>query len=365
MPTSMFTVQAAATTLTATAGTRRTATFQVSNLTDQPQRLQLQAVPTDPVNSVTTSVDPPQLTLEARGSGAVTVAVADAPGGTSSARFRLRAYSANLAPEETEAWSETVEVVFSTPAPPAAKPRRVRWWIPVAVVAAIALVGALVVVASRGDEKVAVPIVRGGSVLEAVLALDEAGLEPTADQPLADIAAQPVVRSIPEEGTKVNKGASILLVTEDFVKLPNLVGQRVETARRALDGLGLQSTVVSIGRRDPRVFDEVVSTDPAAGKGIAVGRTVTLRVKPSRTFPRFTTVADARELAGVARLKILVEDGPDTPAACVVRQKPAVGTPIQPNGTVVLRTVDPTRRALGRGVCALVKQVDLDRLIRR
>lgn len=367
MPTSMFTVQAASTTLQGTSGAPRTATFQVSNLTDQPQRIQLQAVPSDPAASFTTTVDPPQLTLEARGSGTVAVAVDAGLSATESAlRFRVRAYSANLAPEETEAWSQTVEVAFAAPEPAVIRRRRFPWWIPVAAVAALAVVAGIVVVSTRDDETVAIPILRDGSVLEAILALDDAGLEATAQSALTDIAARPVASSDPAEGTRVKKGTIVTLIVDELVTVPDLAGLRVENARQVLTDLGLRLRVrVDTGRDGGvRVFDLVVATNPRAGTNVALGSTVAIVARPSRTFPRFTTLADAQALATVARLTIVVENGPDEPGACVVQQQPSAGSPIQPAGTVVLRTAGAPARLGGR-ICALLGRIDVERLTRR
>ena len=137
-------------------------------------------------------------------------------------------------------------------------------------------------VVSTGPPRVAVPDVVGDSEEDARSALEGAGFSVARDE-REDADADPgtVLRQSPAGGARARRGAEVTIlvaVEPSTVAVPDLVGQSVEDATRALADADLEAVVRQVDVDTPDEDGQVVSQRPSAGREVEPGSSVELRV---------------------------------------------------------------------------------------
>jgi eukaryotic-like serine/threonine-protein kinase len=160
-----------------------------------------------------------------------------------------------------------------------------------------------------GNKTVTIPDVVGQTVTQAEQNLHAQGLK-TAVR--SDLSSQKpntdVIRTSPAQGTKVQKGNTVTLITGGLgsqVRVPSLVNQSVVSASATVNSLGLQVKVESTGLCTQQNI--VCSQNPRGGTFLLPGKTVTLYTAPP--VPT-TTTAPTTLVPGV--------EGDTVPQACNV-----------------------------------------------
>jgi hypothetical protein len=212
-------------------------TFTVTNPTTAADRAVFDIVPGDGADPTWFQVDEPQRPVRGTSSVAYVVKMA-VPPPVKPGDYELqgRVYSADSAPEESSVLSSRVMV---TVAPADAPPkRRIPWWVfVVAGLVVIALVGTIVVVATRGGSPgptpsgtptpsgptVAVPDVSKLKVVDAMAALTKADLVSSVKYKQDPAQAGHVDQSIPA-GTQVVRGSTVDLTAHVSMQPPQLIG---------------------------------------------------------------------------------------------------------------------------------------------
>jgi sugar lactone lactonase YvrE len=173
----------------------------------------------------------------------------EAPLGTAVGSYWMQAqvYSADIAPEESSAFSDRVS--FTVAQPTEAPRRPFPWWVVVAgAAAALVLVVATVLVVRkvREPELADVPAVSGKTIPEAEDLLRGAGLSPGAKRAVNRVfPAGRVVGSEPVAGTQMDRSAAVdLLVSNGKGLIDTVVGQNslaglIAPAGLAADGEGI------------------------------------------------------------------------------------------------------------------------------
>ena len=165
------------------------------------------------------------------------------------------------------------------PAPPQVAYRQlpwIPWWVPIAVMAAIALVIALL--ALRG-ESIVVPEVRGQSVERAQELLVDAGLKstPRLQEVVVGDAGQVgrVLAQNPAAGAEIDADGAVILqsgVANQVVPVPDVRGATRDQAQQALAAAGL--TLGVIEPADAGAEAVVDFQNPAAGADARLGSPV-------------------------------------------------------------------------------------------
>ncbi|MDL5154786.1 Stk1 family PASTA domain-containing Ser/Thr kinase [Actinomycetospora termitidis] len=131
----------------------------------------------------------------------------------------------------------------------------------------------------RGPDRVQAPDLSGRTAEQAQQIVQGAGLTltPVPQQKPVDDASQvgKVLSQDPAPGALLAPGTAIQLTVgqqRQTIKVPDVTGQPVATARTTLEGVGLEVTVSG----DSSGNATVASTSPAAGSTVAVGSTVTV-----------------------------------------------------------------------------------------
>ncbi|MER7171587.1 Stk1 family PASTA domain-containing Ser/Thr kinase [Streptomyces mesophilus] len=206
------------------------------------------------------------------------------------------------------------------------------------------------VVVSTGAPKVSVPSVIGDNIDDArdKLEGDEYGLRVTVKQ--KEVSGEEpgtVLEQDPTRGTEVEKGSEITLtVAKEKAQetVPNVVGQQLDQARKALEDLGFSVEV----REEPRgdvPENQVTSQTPTANTPVDKGSTVTLTVAKAQeqvAVPQLATMKlkDARKAIEDAGLTVGQINGPRDDESIVLISNPPGGTQV-PSGTPVsLNTTD-------------------------
>jgi eukaryotic-like serine/threonine-protein kinase len=193
------------------------------------------------------------------------------------------------------------EMVYAEEAP---QRRTALPWI-LGVLVVLALVGLVGLVASQFTstrlDTVAVPEVRGRSVLDAQSALVAAGFQPRLAQPVqsADVPEGSVVSTDPNPGTMAPQG-SVVTITPSAgpapVSVPPVAGLPEEEARQALTAADLQVGERTAATSDAVPVGTVISSSPSEGTEVPPGTAVDLVVSdgPSMlTLPDVTGLSEA------------------------------------------------------------------------
>lgn len=132
---------------------------------------------------------------------------------------------------------------------------------------------------SKGSQPVNVPDVRGKSTEDAAKALAAAGLtvRETRVQFDKSVEGDKAIGTDPAVGTTLQSGDSVTLIVSSAVKVPNVMGQSVGSARAKLQQLGLQVEVKSLTDSDSSL---VIGQVPGFNSNAEAGSTVTLTALP-------------------------------------------------------------------------------------
>jgi serine/threonine-protein kinase len=191
-----------------------------------------------------------------------------------------------------------------------------------------------------------VPAVNGMADGAAVTALRASGftVRIAAAQPDNNVKQGTVIRTIPAVGGRVPQGSAITLIPSAgprMIKVPNVAGQRLASARAALRSAGLTpsgqvrqtiSSAVAAGI--------VISTQPAAGTLWPQPQPVVITVSEGPPLPNFIgqneqAIQQWATQNGIT-LNVTQDSGSSAPQGIITRQSPAQGTPITANETVTV-----------------------------
>lgn len=208
--------------------------------------------------------------------------------------------------------------------------------------------GTVSVVVSKGPERYDVPGVKGRPQDEAAALITSAKLAVGAVSQAFDdkVEAGSVVSTTPKAGTSVKPGTPVALVISKGPKpvpVPELVGQKVATAKGRLADAGLK--VDSSQKFSETVPDNVViSVKPKAGTVVDSGSRVSIIVSKGPPPVPVPNLIDMPKDKAVATLQGLglrakVVQGAATPLDRVYSQDPAPGASIPKGSTVTIRII--------------------------
>jgi len=237
----------------------------------------------------------------------------------------------------------------------AAQPRRRgnRTAAIVAIGTAFVLLFALIVVllanSDIGDEEppaaetVGVPLVVGRTFDEATATLQAQGLAVERQDEDSRSSPNLVLRQDPEEGRKVKKGSTVvLIVSASTIPAPDVVGKSREEARAILAAKGITPRFDEVDSPD-RAPGTVLTQDPAPGKPVDKGfpfMAIGVAREPAVAVPDVANQdpGPAGATLGMAGFTVSNRDAPsDTvPAGKVIGTDPAAGTMVSRGSSVVL-----------------------------
>jgi serine/threonine-protein kinase len=136
---------------------------------------------------------------------------------------------------------------------------------------------------SKGAEKVTVPPLQGRTPEDAQRALADADLALGAQsqEPSDTVQEGLVVRSIPPEGTELEKGSPVSLVLSsgpEDVRVPETIGLLEDTAIRTLHDAGFSTDIRRIPTSNQEEDGYVLRQSPPAGRTVQRGFVVTIAV---------------------------------------------------------------------------------------
>jgi serine/threonine-protein kinase len=135
------------------------------------------------------------------------------------------------------------------------------------------------VVLSTGPDRLKVPDVIGQSLEDAQRALDAAGLRAGSVMEVETGEPGKVTAVSPQPGTDIERGASVsLAVARPTVAVPRLSGEHVRDARQRIEKAGLVVGDVSEIYDARKKGDRVLSQDPEAGTAVPLGSRVNVVV---------------------------------------------------------------------------------------
>lgn len=191
------------------------------------------------------------------------------------------------------------------------------------------------VVICGSQERVVVPNLDGLSAERAQQELEKVGLRSVVKpEEHSTVAVGIVFRQEPGAGTTVERDYEVLVVVSSGLgkfTLPDLSGLSESQARNVVEELGGKLSVA--GSKASTTLDKglVLEQKPAAGNPTAKGQTILVILSSGRgveSLPDFVgmSVADAKDKAAAAGLKVVVEGG-GSRQDIVSRQSPAAGEP--------------------------------------
>jgi beta-lactam-binding protein with PASTA domain/tRNA A-37 threonylcarbamoyl transferase component Bud32 len=224
----------------------------------------------------------------------------------------------------------------------------------VLLVVMLAVLGGLLYLFGReagliGDQsanRVTMPLVIGKTQEDASQLLEDRGLEVVTDTQVND-QQEPgrVYAQDPPADRKVDKGAQVTIrvaAAPEKVKVPVLVGKKVDDAQALLEALGLNPKIET--RTDPKVPDgQVISQDPAPQVELTKGSDVNLVVSGGKAKKPVPDVAgkdpvDAAADLGSAGFKVArtTEASSSVADGKVIRTDPAAGEQADEGSTVTM-----------------------------
>ena len=161
----------------------------------------------------------------------------------------------------------------------------------------------IIVATSTGTVEIA--NVAGKTPDEARLALTKAGFRIAVQTEASPtVAAGAVTRTDPPAGTKVDRGAAVIIYVSggNAVAVPSVLGQNQASAVTTLQGLGFKVDVTARAVVDAGDAGKVVSQTPAPGKAVDPGSTVAIRIgqfDPSATTTKAPKPTTTKAAAGI------------------------------------------------------------------
>jgi len=199
---------------------------------------------------------------------------------------------------------------------------------------------------SNGPGNVLVPPVEGLTREQALRELNRSDLKVTTeDRPSDSVPEGRAIRTVPPEGTSLERGSRVRLFVStgpELVAVPDVTGLSRESATDSLESEGFRVSVTEEASDEPE--DQVTAQDPAGGSEVDAGTRVTITVStgPEQvSIPDVTGLSPAdavRELrdAGlraVRRESPVLEESQD---GIVVDQAPDVGVEADEGSAVVI-----------------------------
>ncbi|WP_094273707.1 Stk1 family PASTA domain-containing Ser/Thr kinase [Rhodococcus sp. OK302] len=128
------------------------------------------------------------------------------------------------------------------------------------------------VVTSKGSPPVDVPDVKGMSENAARAALDKVGITVSETRTVFDekIEGGKIIGTDPAVGASVSAGTSVVLLVSNSVKVPNLLGRTVSSAREELTRIGLELTVRQLTQNDSSLIVSQSDKNDLVAKGANV-----------------------------------------------------------------------------------------------
>lgn len=178
------------------------------------------------------------------------------------------------------------------------------------------------VIVSKGKQDITIPSgIVGMAQADAEKTLSDLGLKTQIElQSDHSTAVGKVISTSPSAGSSVGAGSTVTLYVskgKGTVTIPSLAGQTEATAKQSLESLGLSYKTVQ-GYSESMAEGEVISTNPAAGKQVSTGTTVTLTINSKSAKPstgRYVmdgTLSKPSGYAGGTVKMELVQDGKTT-----------------------------------------------------
>lgn len=132
---------------------------------------------------------------------------------------------------------------------------------------------------SKGSQPVKVPDVSGKTEEEARTALQKAGLTVSSTRSEYDgkVKSGQVIGTDPASGTTVDSGNGVVLLVNNALEMPSVLGNSVATARAKLEGMGLTVTVRQLASNDSSI---VISQSVAPTANVEPGANITLVALP-------------------------------------------------------------------------------------
>ncbi|MDQ4491276.1 Stk1 family PASTA domain-containing Ser/Thr kinase [Sinomonas sp. ASV486] len=229
---------------------------------------------------------------------------------------------------------------------------RRRTWIVALIIAALLIAGGGGIVLYNymnqpsAVQMITVPSVTNMSETEAALKLQGLGLQPDIKHPKdPSVPKGKAIRTVPDAGTQLAKGASITLDISDgpsnAVIPDSIIGATEAGARSTLQGLGLTVKPRAVQANDPKApIGTVISTNPGVGQTVGIGTEVELTISSGKVdVPdvRGESVDAARKALSDKGLSATVQEQENSVVApgTVTDQSPLGGT-IDQGGTVTL-----------------------------
>jgi beta-lactam-binding protein with PASTA domain/tRNA A-37 threonylcarbamoyl transferase component Bud32 len=201
------------------------------------------------------------------------------------------------------------------------------------------------IIGSKAPARVKMPMVIGSTADQATAELKALGLEVQQDTVQDPAPAGQVVGQDPEAGKVVDKSATVTIkvaATAEKVKVPNLVGKKINDATQIADGIGLNLVVKE--QTDPKIpADQIISQSPTPQTEVAKGSNVDVVVstgKNQKSVPDVSgkDAADAANELGQAgfKTKTTQESSSTVESGKVIRTDPVAGSKAEEGSTVTI-----------------------------
>jgi beta-lactam-binding protein with PASTA domain len=243
-----------------------------------------------------------------------------------------------LAELSMELTTEVSPEMLDTQVPEQRKKRRIRWWY-FLVLLLIAGAG----YASFVFRPVKVPNLEGKRVAEAVTSLEDRDFVTSVERRTSDEPRDTVLRTNPEAGRSIRRGAAVVVVVSrgpELTTLPSLTGLSLDEARAAVEKARLEFGEAS-ERHDPAPKGKVIEQDPGAGR-VKVGTPVNVVVSKGPETGLVPDVkgksfAEASSAITGAGFQVVREDVfNDAPVDQIVDQQPAPSAKVEKGSEVKL-----------------------------
>lgn len=220
-----------------------------------------------------------------------------------------------------------------------------------AVIAALAIVAFLCLAAAAGTYELelwggkTVPSVKGLSEAHAVQQIEAKGLQVQVEEQPSDSGIGYVLSCDPGEGSRVQDGGTVKLVVSANRTVPDLEGQSLDAARKALADEGAQNVKVTYDSSRSEAEGTVLSVSPAAGTVITTGDEVDLVVAQAPVVPDVVGKSEDEALKALdavsltANVSYVQRDGQKK--GTVLSSSPAAGKTAGDDGVVTLSVVNP------------------------
>ncbi len=190
-----------------------------------------------------------------------------------------------------------------------------------------------------------VPDVAGLAAPTAAAELRNLGFKVTIGSPQADnqVPKGDVARTLPGSGSHAVNGSVITVISSAgprMISVPNVTGQAVADAQKALTAAGLIPGATQQQTSPTVPQGEVISTDPNAGTSWPQTKPVELTVSAGIGLPDFTGQPKqaAEQWLQQHQLQVQEQSHPSStqPAGNVIKQSPAAGTAVRQGEVITL-----------------------------